>query len=107
KDDDLGAKVRRSFFPKRSGDVEVVLKPYYLCTSKLTGTHHGTPHPYDTHVPLLVYGPEVVPGAHAESVAPLAIAAILSKALGIPAPQGGESPLPDDVFKSAEESMAH
>jgi hypothetical protein len=104
--DSIGAQVHRSFYPERSGDVEAVLKPYYLCTSKLTGTHHGTPHPYDTHVPLLVYGPAVVPGAHSESVTPLAIAAILSKALGIRIHQGGEAPVPDRLFKSAEESTA-
>ena len=100
--DTLGAQVRRSFFPERSGDVEAVLKPYYLCTSKLTGTHHGTPHPYDTHVPLLVYGPGVVPGVRSEPVTPQAIAAIVSKALDVPAPEGAEAPVPDGLFKKRQ-----
>jgi len=100
--DTLGVQVRRSFFPERSGDVEAVLKPYYLCTSKLTGTHHGTPHPYDTHVPLLVYGPGVAPGVHSEPVTPQAIAAILSKALDVPSPEGAEAPVPDGLFKKPQ-----
>ncbi len=100
--DTLGVQVRRSFFPERSGDVEAVLKPYYLCTSKLTGTHHGTPHPYDTHVPLLVYGPGVAPGVRSEPVTPQAIAAILSKALDVPSPEGAEAPVPDGLFKKPQ-----
>ena len=100
--DAKGAQVRRSFYPDRSGDVEAVLKPYYLCTSLLTGTHHGTPHSYDTHVPLLIFGPGVNPGTHTEVVTPQAIAAILSRALDLPPPQGAEAPLPDGLFKNSQ-----
>jgi hypothetical protein len=99
-DDALGAKVRRSFYPDRSGDVEVVVKPYYLCTSRLTGTLHGTPHPYDTHVPLVVYGAGIQPGRHKEKVTPQAVAAILSRALDVPAPKGSEAPVPEGLFRS-------
>lgn len=98
-DDAIGARVRRSFYADRSGDVEVVLKPYYLCTTQLTGTHHGTPHSYDTHVPLLVFGPGILPGTHSEPVTPQATAAILSTALQLPVPQGAEAPVPDGLFK--------
>jgi hypothetical protein len=98
-DDAIGNKVRHSFYADRSGDVEVVLKPYHLCTSRLGGTHHGTPHPYDTHVPLLVYGSGVTSGIHEEPVTPQAIAAILSRALNIPPPEGAEAPVPEGVFK--------
>jgi len=99
-DDVLGAKVRRSFYPERSGDVEVVVKPYYLVTSRLTGTLHGTPHPYDTHVPLLVYGPSIQSGVHKEAVTPQAIAAIFSRALDLPLPEGAEAPVPEGLFKN-------
>jgi predicted AlkP superfamily pyrophosphatase or phosphodiesterase len=101
KEDSLGAQVRRSFYADRSGDVEVVVKPYYLCTSRLTGTFHGTPHPYDTHVPLLVYGPGINSGLHKERVQPQAIAAILSRALELTPPEGAEAPVPDGLFKTS------
>jgi len=101
KGDAIGAKVRRSFYADRSGDVEVVLKPYYLCTSRLTGTHHGTPHSYDTHVPLLVYGSGIKSGTHKEAVTPQAVAAILSRALNISPPEGAEAPVPEELFKSS------
>jgi hypothetical protein len=57
-DDAVGRAVLQSFHPERSGDVFVVLEPYHLLASPLgTGTSHGTPHPYDTHVPLRCTGP--------------------------------------------------
>ena len=69
--------VKRSFYPECSGDVMVVLKPYYLFSPPLLSmnpdklptyrTSHGTPHAYDTHVPLLVMGPRIKPGQRAAS----------------------------------------
>ncbi|HLJ92853.1 MAG TPA: alkaline phosphatase family protein [Gemmataceae bacterium] len=97
--DSIGVRVRRSFQSDRSGDVAVVLKPYYLFSSPfLTGTTHGTPHEYDTHVPLMVLGTGIRPGVHAESVTPLATATILAHALGIPRPARSQAPLPEGVF---------
>jgi hypothetical protein len=100
-DDPIAARVRRSFHKVRSGDVEVVLKPYYLLSFPfVTGTTHGTPHAYDTHVPLLVYGPGVRPGVHEEAVTPLATATILAHGLGIPPPARAQDPLPETLYSS-------
>ncbi|MCS6853122.1 MAG: alkaline phosphatase family protein [Gemmataceae bacterium] len=93
--DALAARVRKSFHPDRAGDVVVVPKPYYLLGNQFaTGTTHGTPHPYDTHVPLLVYGPGVRGGGRDEAVTPQATAAILARALGVAAPPQAEVGLP-------------
>ncbi len=94
-DDAIGQKVRRSFHPDRSGDLVMVLKPYYLLSPVVaTGTDHGTPHPYDTHVPLLIYGPRIRKGVRKEPVAPQATAVILARSLGIKPPSGADaSPL--------------
>jgi hypothetical protein len=100
KDDVLGQQVRRSFFPDRSGDVTVILKPYHLCTASLTGTHHGTPHPYDTHVPLLVFGPGIRAGARDDAVTPQAIAAIFAEALDLKLPAAAEAPVPQGLFQN-------
>lgn len=98
-DDAMGQQVRRSFYPERCGDLFVVLKPYYLLSSAVgVGTTHGTPYPYDTHVPLLVYGPGIRKGRHRELVRPQAAAAILAHALGIAPPAGAEAPVPEGLF---------
>jgi hypothetical protein len=97
-DDRIGQMVRRSFYAERSGDVIILTKPYYLVWSRLKGTGHGSPYPYDTHVPLVVFGPGVVPGARKDLVTPQATAAMLAKALGIKPPAMAEAPLPEKVF---------
>jgi hypothetical protein len=101
--DEMGQRVRRSFHPERSGDVLFVPKPYSLITPYLTtGTTHGTPHPYDTHVPLLVYGGSVQPGVHREPSVPLAAASILARAIGIAPPEKAEYPVPEGLFGRAK-----
>lgn len=100
--DELGRSVQKCFYAPRSGDLMVVIKPYYLLTTVfLTGTNHGTPHGYDTHVPLLIHGPGIRPGARKEPVTPLAAAAILSRAAGIAPPSGAQSTVSADLFEAA------
>lgn len=86
--------MRKSYFPSRCGDLAVVSKPYYLFTTYQTGTSHGTPHLYDTHVPLVVYGPGVPTGTCDEAVTPQAVVPIFSWAAGIAPPATAEAPLP-------------
>jgi hypothetical protein len=83
--DRVGQMARRSFRADRCGDVEVVVKPYWIVWT-LTGTTHGSPHAYDTHVPLMLYGAGVRPGVHPEPVRPEAAATLLARALGIKPP---------------------
>jgi hypothetical protein len=99
-EDRIGRMVQRSFYAARSGDVLPVLAPYCMFTgyTTKTGTTHGTPHPYDTHVPLLVFGPGVKTGARQERVTPQAAAAILARALGVQPPAKAEAKLPEGLF---------
>jgi predicted AlkP superfamily pyrophosphatase or phosphodiesterase len=104
--DPIGQAMKLSFHPESSGDVAIITKPYWIVSGAITDpkynayrTTHGTPHPYDTHVPLLVYGNGVVPGVRKERVVPLATAAILARALDVPLPGGSEYPVPDGLFK--------
>lgn len=109
KQSELFQSVQRSFHPDCSGDVMVVTKPYYqfsLTTlsqnpQKLPTyrTGHGTPHAYDTHVPLMVMGPRIQPGARDERIAPQAMASILAEALGVPRPGSASYPTPPGLFK--------
>jgi predicted AlkP superfamily pyrophosphatase or phosphodiesterase len=96
--EDVGRAVLRSFYPSRCGDIVLVPKRYTIFYAPLTGTTHGTPHSYDTHVPLLLLGPGIVPGLHEELVEPLALPVILARGLGIPAPVRAIAPLPANLF---------
>ena len=103
-DDPIMESVRLSFFPEASGEVKVLLKPYHqfsvdLIKSPAYATTHGSPHPYDTHVPLLVIGPGVRPGTHGARITPQALTTILSRGLGIPLPSAAEAPLPKGLFE--------
>jgi len=62
-------------------------------------TTHGSPHAYDTHVPLLVYGPGIRPGVRTERVTPQATAAILARGLGVAPPAGAEVGVPTGLFR--------
>jgi hypothetical protein len=99
-DDAMGRRARKSFRADRSGDVLVVVRPYHLITSRLSGTTHGTPHPYDTHVPLLVSGPGVRHAVRRDPVTPQAAAVILARALGVPPPAKAEATVPAGLFES-------
>ncbi len=55
-------KQRHSFFPERSPDLAMQIKPYYLVSRKPQGTTHGSPYNYDSHVPMIFWGERVQPG---------------------------------------------
>jgi hypothetical protein len=105
KDDPYVEAVRQSFYPSRSGDVTVLLKPYWMVGGfpaerkyDAYRVTHGTPYSFDTHVPLLVFGNGVRPGVRHDRVTPLAVASILAQALDIPAPPAAEEPVPKGLF---------
>ncbi len=102
----LYRQVQLSFHPDNSGDVLPVLKPYYLPTPEINPkkpgsytTTHGSPHPYDTHVPLLIYGPGIRPGVREEKVSPLSVAEIISESVGIRPPSGAEAGMPKGLWQ--------
>ncbi|MCS6978125.1 MAG: alkaline phosphatase family protein [Gemmatales bacterium] len=91
-DDPIGQAVWRTFHPDRCGEVYVVVKPYYLPLVAKVGTTHGTPHDYDTHVPLILFGAGIRRGVFEQRVGPEVIAGALAEALGI-APPGDAEPV--------------
>lgn len=92
--DDYGRRMRLSFNRARSGDVIYQAKPYYF--SRASGSNHGTPYRYDTHVPLVFCGPGVAPGRHPGRVGTDDLAPTLAHLLGLVAPPqaGGRVLLP-------------
>ncbi len=99
-DDDLGVRVAKSFCEDRCSDGIVVLKPSWVVIENAVGAQHGSPHDYDSHVPYLVLGPGVIPGRRTGRMSPLATAAIFAEALGLPAPAGSNTGLPEKLFRN-------
>jgi hypothetical protein len=86
---------RLAYRPDRCGDVIVIPKAGVLVTKYEGGTGHGSPQPYDAHIPFLVYGAGVPAlGRRPEPVSSLAVAPTLAWALGVPAPTGAALPPP-------------
>jgi predicted AlkP superfamily pyrophosphatase or phosphodiesterase len=93
------AAARKSWHSQRSAPLYLVLKPGWIFGSGTAGTTHGSPHSYDTHVPILLYGPRWAKPARVQTRVEVAdIAPTLSKILGLPAPAQSEgSILPLDM----------
>jgi predicted AlkP superfamily pyrophosphatase or phosphodiesterase len=78
---------RRSFHPDRSADVQLLFEANYLLRDPMSPpVNHGSPYPYDTHVPLLLFGPGVTAGRYDDRADPLDLAPTLARMLGIAAP---------------------
>ncbi|NIR50319.1 alkaline phosphatase family protein [candidate division KSB1 bacterium] len=75
-----------SFHPDRCGDLMFRIKEYYLLRSSPYGTTHGSPYPYDTHIPFVVSGPGIAKGQHTQKVRTVDIAPTLANILGIDRP---------------------
>jgi arylsulfatase A-like enzyme len=84
--EEFAAAYQVSYFPGRSPDVIFLPKPYHIVRTGDTGGHHGTPHEYDQHVPLLFFGPVFQPGRYSRRVTPVDMAPTLAAALGVKAP---------------------
>lgn len=98
KDNDPVAQLMaNNLYAGRSGDVAVVLKPFTLPVWRDTGeggTNHGTPWPYDRHVPVLLWGDGVTPAHIDKEVAVIDLVRTLSDRLGLPVDPHGGQPLP-------------
>jgi hypothetical protein len=87
-DDRISQQVMRSYHPRRSGDLEIVLDTYWIRGS--SGTTHGTPYSYDTHIPLIFMGPGIRAGRYVRAVALKDLAPSLATLMDIETPSGSE-----------------
>jgi predicted AlkP superfamily pyrophosphatase or phosphodiesterase len=88
--------VKKAFESERSGDVIFIQKPNWLFNYRdgnSTGTSHGSPFEYDTHVPMLFYGEKIIPGNYDDGVGTADIAISIGKMIGVemPGERDGES----------------
>jgi predicted AlkP superfamily pyrophosphatase or phosphodiesterase len=84
--DPIGNAISLEFFAPRFGDLYILAEPYYLFDA--TGTTHGTPYDYDTHVPLIFCGPGIRTGVYTRRVAINDVAPTLAEILGVERPSG-------------------
>ncbi len=81
--------VHRSWHPVRSGDVPYVLQPGWM-PGQATATH-GSPHRYDTHVPLMYWGPRWIRAGRVDTPAEMVdLAPTLARMVGAPTPAQAE-----------------
>lgn len=84
--------ISRSYFPPRGGDVVLFTAPYYFWGKygeKAVGSTHGSFYRYDTDVPVMMLGPQLLPGDHGV-IEMVDVAATLSHLLGLTPPPGCE-----------------
>jgi predicted AlkP superfamily pyrophosphatase or phosphodiesterase len=86
--DRVGQRVLRGFNPQRSGDLEILLEPYWM--RQATGTTHGTPYNYDSHIPLILMGSRIKPGEYSDHVALNDLAPTLATMIAVETPGGSQ-----------------
>lgn len=83
--------MRKSWDPQRAAPLQIVIKPYWLLSSSSRGASHGTPWDYDTHVPLLAWGPQWLGRGEVKTrVGVVDIAPTLSRILDLRLPDRSE-----------------
>ncbi|WP_395748181.1 alkaline phosphatase family protein [Prosthecobacter sp.] len=84
----IGQRIANGFNGERSGDAVLILKPWMISgTGKAaTGTTHGSPFSYDTHIPIIFYGAPFKAGRYADEFSITDLAPTLSAGLGIEEP---------------------
>jgi predicted AlkP superfamily pyrophosphatase or phosphodiesterase len=75
------------YYPRRSGDVQIVLQPGWIDGGP-TGTTHGIWNPYDAHIPMVFYGWNIKPGNTKRETYMTDIAPTIAALLHIQMPSG-------------------
>jgi hypothetical protein len=94
----LREMLANGYNPRRSGDIQLILKPGYI-EGGATGTTHGLWYPYDAHIPLLWYGWGIKHGKTNRETYMTDIAATVAGLLHIQMPSGCVGKVIEDVMK--------
>jgi predicted AlkP superfamily pyrophosphatase or phosphodiesterase len=85
-DTGVARRVVTGFHPNVSGDLLVVLENLHVYGGGSAGTTHGSPWPYDTHLPVAIAGFGITPGRYPRNASPQEIAPTLASLVGVEAP---------------------
>ncbi|MFQ5818239.1 MAG: hypothetical protein ACE5H2_09850, partial [Terriglobia bacterium] len=95
-----------SQYPGRVADLRLLLEPFALLGFARGETTHGTPHSYDTHVPLILFGAAFRAGVYTARVTPADLVPTLAAALGIRAPAGATGRVLREALRREEPEEA-
>ena len=96
----MGILMRRAWNRQLSGDLMVVVKPYWYFGTGTTGSSHGTPYTYDTNVPLLIMGKRWIrPGDYGQYAEVVDIAPTLAHLLRVRLPAGAEGRVLTEIVR--------
>lgn len=91
--------LNNGYYPKRNGDIQLILHSHYMDAYGLTGTTHGLWNPYDAHIPLLWYGWGIKQGKTNRTTYMTDIAPTLAALLHIQEPSGNVGQVITEVLK--------
>ena len=89
--------IAKGYDPTQDGDLVILDKPGYIEYGP-TGTSHGTPYSYDTHVPLIFYGWNIKKGESHDRKEITQIAPTLAQKLKIAFPNGTEAKVLTEIL---------
>jgi len=95
--DPVDNRIRNGFNQARSPDIFTVTDPYYMFNA--TGTTHGSPYGYDTHVPVIFLGSSITAGSYAGTIGVEDIAPTLATLLAIETPSGNMGRVLTEMLK--------
>lgn len=91
--------IANGYHPKRSGELQIILKPQWIEGYSNTGTTHGSWNPYDSQIPLLWYGWNIKPGKTNREVYMTDIAPTIAALLKIQKPSGSIGNVIEEIIK--------
>ena len=91
--------ITNGWYPKRGGDIQVVLQPQTLEGFVTAGTTHGLWNPYDAHIPFLLYGWGVKQGKTNRETYMTDIAPTLAALLHIQMPSGSVGKVVEEAIR--------
>ncbi|MDJ0766762.1 MAG: alkaline phosphatase family protein [Myxococcota bacterium] len=105
--DELERRLLNSFHPDRDGDLLWVpeegcipRRVWYSMGENVIAAHHGSGYDYDTHVPLLIYGPGIVPRSYDHPVSAVDLAPTLARYLGVTPMEQLDGKVIAEIFES-------
>jgi type I phosphodiesterase/nucleotide pyrophosphatase len=97
--DRIGQRVSRGFNAQRSGDLEIILEPFWMRQAQ--GTTHGTPYNYDAHIPLILMGRGIKAGEYSAHVALNDLAPTLATIVKVETPAGSSGRVLTEALRPA------
>ena len=91
--------IKNGYYPKRSGDIQIIYSPQWIEGFENSGTTHGVWNPYDTHIPLVWYGWHIRQGSSNHEVYITDIAPTIAALLHIQMPSGCIGKVIEEVGK--------